>query len=259
MARRIRRRPGVIWLPLSNENRLTLNNPIVPGSTCLGQYLIPDTGANPGDATTAVFPVVNDQPQLTTTLTSSLADTEGSAYRLRRIVGKIFVEYDMQAAAGGPFTCEAFLVTIGFIILEVEPSLAFLPKSATQTDYSTVAMSNVRDPWIWRRSWIVGNSSIGTTAVAGGAVATTLGGAFSPAPNNNFAVYGGGVLDGPHIDAKTARVVRDDQRLSMVISIVRQSTTSPVGANPANIVVTTDLRVLGSLRKQSGNRHNASR
>jgi len=254
MARRTRRRPGVVWLPLSTENRL-VTGAVDNETTSYGQYAVADAGANPGDATTALFPVVNDQPQLMSSPLSSLADVEGSAYRLRRIVGKIYVEFDHQAAANAnTTTCHGFLVTVGFIVIEVEATLNFLPKSATATDYSLVSLKNMRDPWIWRRSWLIGFDNAPN---AGG---ESVDGRFSILPENNI-VYGAGVMDGPHIDAKTARVVKDDQRLAMVVTLVRQCSSNPAGGavNPAVIIITTDLRVLASLRKSSGNRHNASR
>lgn len=254
MARRIRRRPGVIWLPLSTENRLTLDNPVNGGSTCLGQYaIVSNVGGSPGDTISATFPVVADQPQPVASLTSSLADQQGSAYRLRRIVGKIYVEYDQQVVAP---EAEVVLVTVGFIIVEVENSLNFLPKSATDDDYSLVHMDNVSDPWIWRRSWVVGK--VLQTTLGSPRVGT---GQFSFIPSNNFSAgYGSGVMDGPHIDAKTARLVKNEQRLCMVISVT--GIAAPVGGGgggAAVTIVTTDLRVLASLRRQSGNRHNAAR
>lgn len=261
MARRIRRRPGVVWLPLTTENRLVT----VPNgdSPAFGSYavIIPPASVI-GQQITGVFPVVADQPQLPTSLTSSLADVEGSAYRLRRIVGKIWVELD-QNTVGGATDANDIIVTAGFIILEVETSLAFLPKSATQDDYNVANFDGNRSPWIWRRSWRLGASGtagageanffggVGVQAGAGG------GPSFSPLPANNIMTAAGGVMDGPHIDAKTARVVKDNERLSLVVTATQISPGPSVSS--AVIVATTDLRVLASLRRQSGNRHNASR
>lgn len=243
MARRIRRRPTVIWLPLTSENRLSLSSPITGVDCAFGQYVATVSGSgDPGAQRTGVFPVVNDQPQNIAGLTSSLADTEGSAYHLRRIVGKIFVEFDQQIATPH---AQTVAVTVGFMVIEVEPSLNFLPKSATFDDYNCANLDNIRDPWIWRRTWVVGANEVG-------------GSQFSVPPQNNFSFGSGGVMDGPHIDAKTARSVKDEQRLAMVITTT-QISPSAAGADVGVIVVTTDLRVLGSLRKQSGNRRNASR
>lgn len=253
MARRTRRRPGVVWLPMSIENRMSTDNPLIGQSCGFGQYAISVTGRAPGAHVENIFPVVADQPQLVEALGQSLASQEKSAYRLRRIVGKIFVEYDTQA--GSTFVTGSVIVTVGFIILEVERSLAFQPKSSLSTDYSAVSLENIADPWIWRRSWIVGSSS---TTSPGAGITRPLDGSFSFAPQNNFTTYGGGVLDGPHIDAKTSRTVRDEQRLAMVISCTNQSPDSGVGGLPA-IIVTTDLRVLASMKNTSGNRRNASR
>jgi len=248
MARRTKRRPGVIWLPLTTENRLSADNPITGDSNSLGQYqlTIPAASGN-GARVTNLFPVVADQPQNIATAGTSLSDAEGSSYRLRRIVGKIYVDYVSKPGGVTAPDQTVVNVSVGFIILEVEPTLNFLALSATADDYSTARLDNVRWPWIWRRSWMVGNGQ--------GLQNATFN---ESAPNNNYFSYGGGVMDGPHIDAKTARTVKDSQRLSMVIDMVG---TNPQSATPGDtaVIVTTDLRVLGSLRKQSGNRHNASR
>lgn len=243
MARRIRRRPTVVWLPLTSEDRLTSASPVTGVDCAFGQYTVTVSGgATPGSQRTGIFPVVNDQPQNVAGLTTSLADSEGSAYRLRRIVGKIFVEYDQQVSTP---RAQTVILTAGFMIVEVEPSLNFLPKSAQQEDYNVANIDGNRDPWIWRRSWVVGANEVG-------------GSQFSVPPQNNFSFGSGGVMDGPHVDAKTARSVKDNQRLALVMTSTMISPAAS-GTDVAVIVVTTDLRVLGSLRKQSGNRNNASR
>lgn len=261
MARRIRKRPGVIWLPITTENRLIVGGATSGDAPSFGSYAVvipaPQTPGTP--QVTGVFPVVADQPQNLASLTTSLADAEGSAYRLRRIVGKVFVELDLtplQAVNDGSAT--GYLVTVGFIILEVEPTLAFLPKSSTADDYNVANLDNNRDPWIWRRSWMVGVDFPGfLTTPQQTALPGTSQPPFSVMSSNNFRGPGS-VMDGPHIDAKTARVVKDNQRLSMVITATPLNGNG-AGATAGTIVVTTDLRVLGSLRKQSGNRHNAAR
>lgn len=248
MARRTRRRK-VVWLPMEISGRLGIVGNAVGTDTALGEILVTTVpGSVRGTQKTVVVPVVKDNPQGDAAQNASLSDLEGSAYHLRRIVGKIFVEYLDPDQVDGLNT-NFFYVTVGFIILRVEPTPQFLPLSANQADYAVSAMDAARDPWIWRRTWVVGGQ------IAGIATASSP---FTQMPQNNILTYAGGVLDGPHIDAKTARIVSDEERLCLVATTTAGD-GDPTGTIPQSVLITTDLRVLASMKPQSGNRRNASR
>lgn len=240
MARRTKR-PTVVWLPLDLANRVG----VAPGNANLETQnslsIIADiVGAPGGGKSVTIQAVVRDEPALVAGAAETLSDLEGSAYRLRRIVGKIWCSTPQQALVGTePST---IVVTAGFIILRVDangtPLNGLLSPTANQYDPS--ALGEIRDPWIWRRSWILGNSLSGQTDTG------------FPPTNAQY----GSIQDGPHVDAKTARVVSDEERLFLVTTAVGLNGT---GQDQAAYVVVTDLRVLASMRKQSGNRRNASR
>lgn len=250
MARRTRKE-RVVWLPADINNRLGLGGaPAIDGlqSAVLQGIVSTPPGSVIGFATTELFPIVKDNPQNIAAATQTLSDLEGSAYRLRRIVGKIFIstpQGDNIVAAGSP---TAFLVVAGFIILDVLPDGT--PKSALTTDYNVQALDNIRDPWIWRRSWIVQNV-VGNNAAGAGALPFE-----DLFPPTNLAYSG--VLDGPHVDAKTARNVSDEQRLFLAMTVVALNGDAG-GVTQNDVSFLADLRVLASMRRQSGNRGNASR
>lgn len=78
------------------------------------------------------------------------------------------------------------------------------------------------------------------------------------APHNNFALGNGSLYTGPHVDQKTARVVGPEERLFLDVT----ATVLFDGAGAATttgFLIHSNLRVLGSMRTQLGNRRNASR
>lgn len=246
MARRTGRRPQVVWLPSDVNNRLGT----APSAATIGTesnhgiLLLNSIPGTVGGAEVAVIPLVKDEPLNITATTSSLGDLEGSAYRLRRIVGKIFVLAQRTVTQVG---AEGFntLVTAGFIVLKTDEQGVPLATGASAYDVSN--LDNIRDPWIWRRTWFVSDPN--------SVLDSGIGHNFLPGPSTNMEY--GSVADGPHVDAKTARVIGDEERLFMVVTA-----TSADGNNAQllkSVGVFFDLRVLGSMRKQSGNRRNSSR
>jgi len=168
---------------------------------------------------------------------------DGQSYRLRRIVGKFWCSADTQGVATNVTAVE---VAFGFIIARTAAS------GAIQTDFSYVnplAQDSAEDPWIWRRSWLISPEL---------ASAQLPNSAFGVLPNNNIAY--GSVADGPHIDQKTARVISRDERLVGVMAAQVKYTKGDL-APTGNVRVAgyLDYRLLASMRKNIGNRHNTSR
>lgn len=235
-----RRRPKVVWIPATNANSLDQANL----RTGYQVFVLNLAGVIAGAQVTGVIPLVldgqSDDPLAPAT---SLADLENSSYRLRRVVGKIFAAVHQQAGDSPT----AAIVTAGLIVLRSD-ALSGLPLAAVG-NYSLAEIANWDDPWIWRRSWILANrlaTNAATQAFAVTAAGTT-----------NFEI--GGNADGPHVDQKTARVVGTEERLFLVVTAsVIGSQTDPQGPT-MDISILTDLRVLGSMRTNQGNRRNASR
>lgn len=194
-----------------------------------------------GNIATSIAKIVIDQPA-SALPDGSLSDFEGSAYRLRRIVGKLWVGVEVEQFTTQP---SLFVVTAGFIILRVDTSGNPL---SSGNNYHPQILDSERDPWIWRRSWLLRNNIVRDNAF------TNFGGFNRDVPSFNGAY--GSVADGPHVDAKTARIVSDEERLFLVVGF-----TTLDGAQETSGIVTwlADLRVLASMKTSSGNRRNASR
>jgi len=239
-----RRRPRVTWLPQDLQNRLgsapaAANSP-VDQSTFIVAFTGPALGVTPD---TQIIPLVkDDNTNDIANASSTLSDIENSGYRLRRIVGKlqIMVAQGTAADAQDP---SMFVITAGFIILKC--SNGTVPNIAPLSINPSV-LQTTEDPWIWRRQWVLSD-------VQGGAAQNRN--LFAP-PNN--LVYGAGSYDGPHVDAKTARIINQDERLFLVMSVagVDGAAQAP---NPGLIILLGDLRYLATMRTTVGNRRNASR
>lgn len=230
-----RKRAGVVWLPNDGGNVL------LAGQSVFKDFVLQVGGA--GEDINIAIPLTFDAPL--DAVGDSLADFEGSSYRLRRIVGKCFasVEQDAEPAAGAP---GAAIFTAGFIVLRVDGTGAPLAGASGLT-YSPQLLDSERDPWIWRRTWILANNQVGLAGGSNNQVANWP---------RNTAQYGS-VADGPHIDAKTARVVKDEERLFFCAAGIGMNGSVEAGTLPLR--VTLDYRLLASMYKQSGNRRNASR
>lgn len=253
---RKRRKAKVIWLPSDLKNRLA-SAPAVATSDDSTQTIIAVIPFNPfGITPTSIeIPIVKDFSSPAAGLTgftvdpqASLADIEQSGYRLRRIVGKLgFSVQQANAAAAGDVSIAH--ITAGFIIRRVnsDSGLSLAEEVNPDTECSTVSFKNIMDPWIWRRSWDLAD---------GTAAAIALDPNVAAFPRSNYQ-YGAGIFDGPHVDAKTARVVGPEERLVLDVTVegVNGNAQGGLGA----VLLLGDLRVLGSMRSSSGNRRNASR
>lgn len=248
------RKPRVVWLPQTNAN--SIGDPAV-GLVYQGSTL--QISGQTGDTGVVELPLVLDaQPSVfPTAQDNSLSDLENSSYRLRRIVGKIWVLMGQTEPGGpggeGPLNA---IVTAGIMVRAADTNTGqSLGSLAGAAQVSPALTENTGDPWVWRRSWFLGNNWNDGNIFLGG----TDGGLHrrDSFPSTNMQY--GSAVDGPHIDQKTARVVGAEERLFLTWS----ATTVTEGADPvnegANFALFTDIRVLGSLRTSAGNRRNSSR
>jgi len=233
---RRRTKPRVVWLPPTNANSISADN--LSGFQAFRVDISPDAPMAVGE-----IPLVIDSQDDPLDPTTSLADVESSGYRLRRIVGKIWISIDQDA---GTPTSKVFC-TAGLIIRRSKPEDGQSYARAT-LDASLISpeqIKNYGDPWIWRRSWLLGNNLGG----AGGGTDPIL-------EETNF--QNTSALDGPHVDQKTARIVGPEERLFLDVSF-RGNVEDPQDQSVLSCLVNCDLRVLASMRTSSGNRRNASR
>lgn len=248
MAMRNRRRPAVVWLPPAADNRIAANPAITADAAGAGVFTVDIGGpAAFGDESVGVVPLVADLSsagfQASNLPLESLADIFSSGYRLRRIVGNIFVEFNQTQGDTPVGALSRVLVTAGIIVLRVLPDGTALQGPDT---YSPQHISNWSDPWIWRRTWILSNFVEDINA------ALTGGNSW---PENN-AIYLG-TNSGPFVNQKTARVISNEERLFLVVSAKALNPSSNAATNVTRVYF--DLRFVGSIRRMAGNRRNASR
>lgn len=252
---RKRRRTRYTWLPVLPQ----VNN--LSGTDFYVQTREFNTNITAGgDPGLVIFPVTTDFSREDVNVGGSqvMGEILQSDYFLRRIVGKLHLSYSQDIAAyasNQPPIWPAVLVTAGFFVARAasDATVGFVPIGITTgvtiedfNNYNPLASATVREPWIWRRTWTLGNN-YDAFAFAG---TLNSGEAFFPANNANY----GSVLDGPHIDAKTARRVKNDERLWFAVGIVPVLNSLPPGKDvPANansaVYGTLDVRLLGAQRK----------
>lgn len=234
-----RRRPKVTWFPtLGALTGVENSDKDITGLD--GALDVP--WADNAAGALAIFPLTNDAPQGEDPAeTVSLAEVLGSEYFLRRIVGKLFLQVADQ---------ESFFSTMqiaaGFLVARAEQGDSGLPAGsnnlstdpsdeAAWNNFSPLSTQTMREPWIWRRKWIL--SLEASTATTG-------------FPNSN--IHYGSVLDGPHIDAKTKRRISNDDRLFFAIAGAAWPVDTPLQSGTVTetqMRFNLDYRLVGSLRK----------
>lgn len=243
MGRFRRRKPTVAWLPHTPHDESEI------------QGWIQGTNNNnftPGDINTTIHSLTVDYPAeaiRSATEHPTMADYEASGYRLRRVVGKIFVGVRQDIGAVGPPAADYptnVLVGAGFMVLRVDTGTGAPLAIANPNSYSPLWLDNQRDPWIWRRTWLLTNE-FGSSQGA-----SPLGLSQAPTFNGDY----GSVQDGPHIDQKTARRIGPEERLFFILSTVNVGDAAESTGTTEWIL---DYRLLGSPLKVMGNRRNASR
>lgn len=196
-----------------------------------------------GTSTRLIVDLLEDTPQDQLT-TGALVTHIANDYFIKRIVGKCFFECQQLDSS----TTKSVLVTFGIFIARAgDPEVAAgdenrpigagvgLTDAVTKTSYNPIATECIREPWIFRRQWVLSNQ---LSTVADG-----QGGIWPPCTGRY-----GSIQDGPHVDAKTARRVKQDERLFAVLSTRNFAVNS---VQDTDIIVTGyfDYRVLGALRK----------
>jgi len=261
---RRRRRRKVFWFP----NLGTVGPTEDADDDDYGLWIQQDLATGQQTTSTFVTDLTFDRPieEDTGSDTLRLSSVVGGEYILRRIVGNCFVSRTAATTSAQTANGPPVLVTAGFFVARAEDSTqedvtGRRPIGAETTaelreNYSPASVSTLREPWIWRKRWILGNLLPGTANF----VSQTLG-AFMTAPSTNV-LYPSKHTDAS-IDARTIRRVGNDDRLWFVVSARKISTGDwiDVGTSPFNpsieqgpVVVNThlDYRLLGSLVRPRG-------
>lgn len=258
-----RRRPRVVWLPNIGEpaysgDDLSANPSFIHNTSTLT--------LGGGRIGTLEFALFQDNPPERYPLgaaanialwdRSSLASMVDYGYHLRRIVGKLHIH--VATPAENPVLREhsGLVVTCGLMVRRVDSDSGLA--EATGTEANASALATVRDPWIWRRSWLLRNGAIPNILNTGASPVGATDDA-NMLLNSPFTPAGyGSVLDGPHVDAKTHRVVGPDERVFLDVTVRIPFADS---GTPTDWDVSTffDYRDLATLRTNQGNKRNASR
>jgi len=220
--------------------------------------------ANPRHTSTGVIPLTFDYPQEGEDLdseTDTLSEIVGSEYFINRIVGKLHAAYTYNDVAANP--PPALLVGAGLFVARAgsaESSGADVPiglSADREKDYGPLSFNAIRQPWMWRRTWILGAGGpvwgVGATAGSSGTPFSTVQGEASPSwalfPSTTAGYMG--IQDGPHFDVKSHRVVGLDERLWLSISAraLPLSISSLGSGTDPSVLVHFDYRILGKLRK----------
>jgi len=231
------------WFPSASEDAVFDDQQLASFQGTL------EAGAATAGAITVFFPVTVDEPQETAIGTAQqLNDVLGQEYALRRIVGKIHIWWASTANGATSGDLYSAQIAAGFFIARASSQDAALPEGATSggssgsdpetfNSYSPLAAQTIREPWIWRRTWILGNPP----ATEGGALQQIQG----IVPTSTM-MYNS-VADGPHIDAKTRRRVRQDERLWFALS--GRMVDGGGGSVFQNFNYILDVRMFGALRR----------
>lgn len=254
---RRKRKTKYTWLPIQNGRLFEDGG----SSDASFQNFVLDVPSD-GNTVTGVVPVVADLPQgtLTTVESEGIGEIIGNEYILKRIVGKCFTSLTTSYEGGSALGVDlledaAVIVTAGFFVARADPAVLTAPIGydagpEASLLYGPQTAELTRQPWIWRRTWLLGAGGFGPglTEDLGTTIPDTsvIRGRGSWPFNN--AGYGS-VADGPHIDAKTGRRIRLEERLWFAAGACNINPTGHSVSLVQTVEVTLDCRYLGALRR----------
>lgn len=228
-----------------------------------------------GTTNTVISPVVTDVPMegdaIDPNAPGQLVQALGQEYFLERIVGKCFLSASAPADDGATQFPKTILIGCSFFVARANDEdvgggqntpigSASLPERVE--NYSPLSEDCIREPWIWRRTWILSTGRVPTnqnvfspfTPTVNASLATITPGVFQDgAPTTN--IHCGSGMDGPHFDSKSVRRVGNDERLWFVISVRTLDLALNVPGTPTNesfVALVLDYRVLGRLTRARG-------
>jgi len=254
-----RRRTRGTWFPIIGTGEVAATAPAL--RSFVGAF-----GAASATPFTLISPVTFDVPQEGGTLDNedSLSDIIGSEYVLQRIVGKSFIHRNVAVQdVNGNDNEPPILVGVGFFVARANDAasgggedtpIGSATAAERQDNYSVLGIKTTREPWIWRRTWILGSagSNRGVTGTFNSRSAAVGAGALAGAGSYpaSTTLYGS-VADGPHIDSRVKRRVSQDNRLWVAVTAQPFPIGTETGALADNLSIqgALELRIYGSLRK----------
>lgn len=251
---RKRRKFKGVWLPPDPHNTIagqqTQGLIATPSANAIKNQLLNLPNAE-GFGSSESYPLVGDLEE-DRIVGESVADTVALSrfqfntlndlsfgYSLHRVVGKLFVNVEQNNVAD--LAASVWCITAGIIVRKVDED--GLPQDS---DPFTDSYESERDPWLWRRNWVLQNSG----ATPGAGIYT---GQIYPAGNWQY----GSIQDGPHVDQKTRRTVKSEERLFLDVSAIALDGSEEQTSTACALI--WDFRFFGRVFQSAGNRHNASR
>lgn len=249
-----RRRRRLTWFPTLGTGNIVLDSDPPHREILLNV-------ANNGGSNIITVPLTFDQPQqgrgAITTEQTPLDDFIGSEYIIERIVGNQFYNIATDGVAAGANLGRAILVTSGVFVARADDLDPNSPAGGAilaeeLRNYSPASVENIREPWMFRRTWLLGAGPQlhdGTFRV--GVDTDVVGTALNihtlfAYPSSNVGY--GNAIGGPHVDIKSSRRVRQDERLWWVTS-AQNFPTGTATTGTFTLVGMFDYRILGQLVK----------
>lgn len=229
-----------------------------------------------GQSGLIVFPIVPDVPMegtdISNDLPGQLSQALGQEYFIERIAGRIDLAIP-QIPSDIPsenFFPNLVYATCGFFVARANDRqsgggqntpIGSASLSEFFSNYGPAAKDAIREPWMWRRSWLLVNLGHTFADPAGG-----IPGWFTSF-DGNANMGRGSVSEGTHFDIKSVRRVGADDRLFFVAQTTvldnaldiqgqiwqQNVSATPIFAQPDNPAMfmtgILDCRVLGQLRK----------
>lgn len=207
---RKRRRQPVLWLAPHVYNLINPSSGALGNSAFGVKFTIDGAGMVAGDVAGNISAPWSDSTVETdAAFQDSVDELQGNHYLLKRIVGKINVALDPKATLTTP---QRWLVGAGFFVARSDNDLsgagtntpigwAAMGAAERLSNYNPLCADTAREPWLWRRTWMLDMNPAGMDAAA--------------FPRSN--AYFPGTFDGPHVDTKSKRRVEDDERLWLAV------------------------------------------
>jgi len=253
---RRRRRTRGTWLPTFGTNLEQPNetSAIITGLDFEDSVSIDIEGPTLG---CQIFPLTTDYPaedNANLDPASPMSNFIANEYVLRRIVGKIFAKFNNSPSGGSTNPVwDKVLCGAGFFVARADgagsaqggqaPIGTDNAVQAWNSQYNPLHASTMREPWIWRRTWIL-QDPLGSDLTDGTWGFPRCIGGYGQASS----------LDSGHVDAKTIRRVGNDDRLWFAWASIPWPLTidGEEAIDTASIEVHLDYRLFGSLRKAKG-------
>lgn len=218
-----RKRTRATWLPV-NPTYFGEN----PNGVTWFEFQM-ELGSTTSDSVQRAVPLTLDEtpdPDAEDSGQHTLRDfVEGQDFILDRVVGKANIGLE-PATEGSVSTAQA---CIAIAVLPTEPGSS--QPSIPPEEWNPFFAQNGQQPWLFRRTWMLGNPNT-----------NDLAGKMYPISNS---LAPGSLQDGTHVDTKVKRRIRREHRLYIVFGF---STVNTIGqADTSFGRCAYDLRVLGHM------------